>query len=253
MRVRRFVLASVLSISSISASGTGASAQPKDVGVPLGIAARLNAGGDSVELELTNHGSKTAVAWSIKIVGLPSVDGRPPNIHIGQDLYWQLATSVPIKPPFVAPLPPKGRVVVQSLSSTAYPGASFVAVCVVYSDDTAVGDEERIEGIFKGRARDARELKEVSVTLNEVTKGTITRASVEAAIRILETGMGADRAGGGGMRQGAVRDLRYFLKSPWSLQSSVEDLATRTNKYAENAATHAIRRQGTASPVHIER
>jgi hypothetical protein len=193
--------------------------------------------GDRIELELTNDGAKTAVAWTIQVVGLPPVDGRPPRIHIGQDLYPQLI--FPARPPIVGPLPAGERAVVTSFPATTYPGASFVARCVVYSDGTAVGDEERIGDIFKRRAADARAWKDVSATLDEVAKGRISRASVEAAIRTIEAGTDRDSEGA---HQSAVRNLRRFLESAWALQSSVEDLAAHTRKYGEGAASHSLRR-----------
>ena len=83
-------------------------------------------------------------------------------------------------------------------------------------------------------AADARAWKDVSVTLDEVAKGRVSRASVEAAIRTIEAATDRDSQGA---RQNAVRNLRRFLESIWTLRSSVEDFAAYTRKYAEGAAS----------------
>lgn len=226
-----FVVASALS----AMLGASSLQQAGDTSVPLDIVLRPSPGGDTIDVELTNHGSKTAVAWALKYQYPPSV-GRSGGA-IEQDFYPQLVT--PGKGDSPGPIEPNKSRVVLTVPSDAYAGATLVAVSVVYDDGTAVGDERQIRPIFDRRTSDARTWKELSATLNKLARGRVSAATVQSALDSIEA---TPQAEGSGKRQLVIKNLALLLKSPSTLESGLKSFAAKANRYAEAAAVHAVRR-----------
>ncbi len=194
----------------------------------------------SIDVEVTNSGTKTAVAWSLEIVEtLP--DGRKESIGHDQDFYTVLVYPVtnPVSTPAVGPIASGKTMKVLSLPlGNAVAVEAFVRA-VVFADRTAEGDGARLKSIFARRDTEARSWQALSTSLRQTsTQPTMMRQRLQHLADDLD-------ASPTPVESPAARKLvstnvklllQRYTQDSAELQQAFQQLSTMIDTYAQGAA-----------------
>jgi hypothetical protein len=122
-----------------------------------------------VTVELVNVGTRTIVAWGVT-AQVKYADGTSRGHEVMTDGFEQSVRQYPNNPV----LPPGGRYVLAFATGVAnvtdVVTVASAATLVIFDDDTAMGDERRLERLFADRAVNERVLQQLETVLESAVK-----------------------------------------------------------------------------------
>ena len=197
----------------------------------------------AVQGHITNIGTRTATAWSLRIAFTYSDRPRSTS-YMDQDNYHLVAVPAPDGH---GPLRAGQSVAfIVGLPDTILPIAtSIVPVAVVYDDGTGIGQTERVDAIFARRLRDVDAAKEIVSELQTlVTNGRLTTEALQQLSNDLKATASSEQDLG--LRSVAVSNIAVIIwrqqGQPASLSSGVASLISLFNQYLQGAQQHSQRR-----------
>ena len=202
--------------------------------VPLAVTFRDNADAQWSDIEVTNIGTKTAVAWALRV----EHEGKPPSGR-SVDIVSRLAQDGGAD----RLLAPNGKNADARESKVNGRLTAIVPLAVVYEDNTAIGDPDRIAFIFDRRRADADEWDKLIPILERLTENATPQTLRFAASELLAPGPtppGTARTGEG-VRKGLANNLEIAAKSdnPAYVLGHIIESGRRA---AANLRAHAVRR-----------
>jgi hypothetical protein len=203
-------------------------AQPADV--PLQATFRPSADGATTEIELTNTGTRRAVAWSLRI----EREGRRQG-GITSDAVWQLARDG--EPDGLLP-PNQSRVAARySLANGLV--ETVVPVAVVYDDNTAIGEVKVIDEIFARRREQVTAYDALLPMLDRLGANVTPQTLRFAAAEIFDPNQvpSPDHS----VRRGIAHNLELVAKAPDPVRGYAGFVAY-TRRLAETLRAHSVRR-----------
>ena len=204
------------------------------VDVPLAVAVRDAPDAQWNDVEVTNTGTKVAVAWALRIE-----HGTQGPTHQSIDIVARLAQEGGAD----RLLSPDRTNTDSKVSKVEGAVTAIVPLAVVYEDNTAIGDPERIAFIFERRRTDADEWDRVLPILERLSDDVTPQSLRFAAAELLGAGA-TPPAGvrpGEGVRRGLANNLELAAKSdnPAYVLSHIIESGRRA---AANLRAHATRR-----------
>jgi hypothetical protein len=157
--MRVIAIANALNAQSLVFAQVSASPAPLSVS-----GARVVGDTGTLHADVTNRGSKTAVAWALDST-LVFADGHTETLSTDEDCYPQLVVPAAA---VITPLRPGETKTMPLFAAAEAPVSIDVSsVAVVYADRTAEGNPDRIKRIVQRRADDAKSWQDVPAILRQ--------------------------------------------------------------------------------------